>query len=86
MGIAANRKQLKVGINEVGEGGRPTAIYKNDWQSAKDFKLWLDYNKVDPNQIDSSKSFLEMLANKWWWGRGVSRVDSYLNAFKSWKI
>jgi hypothetical protein len=85
MGVAKVRPQVKSGVNPQGEGGRPTAIYSNDYQSAKDYILWLKFNNFQTS-FSSPELFLKALAQKSWWGTGIDRTESYLKAFKSWGV
>lgn len=84
MGIARVRPQVLIGVNPTGEDGRPTAIYKDDYQSAQDMLLWLKYHNPESSEIEGDAAFLKYLAKKQWWGVGIDRSGTYLKAFEQW--
>lgn len=63
------------------EGGGAYATYSNLSDSAKDLVLWLNYNKVKWNNINSEEQYIAWIKRKGYFG---STESSYLTGVKYW--
>jgi len=77
MGIASIRPQKIKGIDEIGEGGRPVAIYSNDVQCAEDLLAWFKYHNA-PTSFSSDRAFISYLKSKNYF---ATELETYLSAY-----
>ena len=63
------------------EGGAPYATYRNIEDSAKDLVLWLNYNRVKWDTINSPDQYISYIKQKGYFGAPES---SYLKGVKAW--
>jgi hypothetical protein len=81
MGIAYKRNQLRSGINPKGEYGRPTAIYRSDYQAALDLLDWYTFHGTYFCGEVTSNEFVRKLKRKRYFGIYYSRYLGGVNRY-----